>query len=489
MYPHPQYTHGEPITKVPTKTPANNKIFMLYNTGSRRKEAVGAPDKVITIYACGPTVYNYVHIGNFRTFIVEDILRRSLRFFGYELCHVMNITDVGHLSDDGDHGEDKMLMSAREQGRSAWEIAEYFTKVFMEDSAHLNIEKPEVICRATDHIPDMIDMISILQEKGYTYEAGGNVYFDVGKFPDYGKMARLSDHDQQARVGLDGGKRNPRDFVLWFTKSKFDNHAMVWDSPWGKGYPGWHIECSAMSRRYHGDQFDIHCGGTDLIPIHHSNEIAQSEAVSGKSPWVRFWFHSAFLLFNRSKMSRSSGSFLTLTELRNRGNHALDYRYLVLGANYRTQLHFSDESLAAASTARLKLRERMRSICEVEPAENLGTHAQTSLDAFREALADDLNTPRALAELWTLTKNNAISLAEKRRLIACMDQVLGLNLEVVAEIEEVKLGDDIQGLIDERNSARKQGNFARADEIRRQLTSLGLVLTDTPDGTRWEKNL
>ena len=468
---------------------AQKSILNLYNTASRSKEALRVHDNSVKMYACGPTVYNYVHIGNFKTFLVEDILRRSLRFFGYELRHVMNITDVGHLSDDGDDGEDKILRTAREQGRSVREIAEYFTRIFMEDSERLNIERPEIICKASDHIPDMIEMISILLEKGYAYQAGGNVYFDVSKFPDYGKMARLDFRNRQTRVGLDSGKRNPQDFALWFTRSKFEKQAMVWESPWGVGYPGWHIECSAMSRVHLGDQFDIHCGGTDLIPVHHSNEIAQSEAVSGKSPWVRFWFHSAFLLFNRSKMSRSSGTFLTLRVLEDMGYHALDYRYLVLGAHYRTQLSFSDDSMMTARAARLSIREHIADLQQTPPAEELGEPALKSLKAFSDALADDLNTPRALAELWALLKNEDIPAPEKRALVRRMDEVLGIDLDNPDKTEDGTIDETIQRRIDERGAARKQGNFARADEIRSQLDGEGITLIDTPEGTHWKRKL
>ena len=474
--------YGVYITKVSGQRPVLN----LYNTASRSKEALTVHDNTVKIYACGPTVYNYVHIGNFKTFIVEDILRRTLRFFGYGLRHVMNITDVGHLSDDGDDGEDKMLKSAREQKRSVWDIAEYFTRVFLEDSERLNIERPEIICKATDHISDMIEMITVLQEKGHAYEAAGNVYFDVSTFPDYGKMARRNFEDEKARVDSDSGKRSPRDFVLWFTRSKFENQAMLWDSPWGKGYPGWHIECSAMSSVHLGEQFDIHCGGTDHIPVHHCNEIAQSEAAIGKSPWVRFWFHSAFLLLDRSKMSRSSGTFLTLKTLEDMGYHALDYRYFVLGANYRTQTSFSDDSMAAARASRLKILEFMEGLREHPPSDELGSAAREILNRFTSALADDLNTPRALAELWALLKHQSIPPAEKRALVLRMDEVLGLSLNTP---EENAISEHLRDLIDERSRAREAGNFARADEIRNRLASEGITLIDGPDGTRWKKNL
>jgi cysteinyl-tRNA synthetase len=486
-----------------TKVASQKRILKLYNTASRSKEDLVQHGDHIGVYACGPTVYNYAHIGNLKTYIVEDVLRRSLGLMGYKLRHVMNITDVGHLTGDNDEGEDKMLKSAREQGRTVWDIAEHYTQAFFSDSEKLNIQLPDVVCKATDHISDMVNLVETLEEKGYAYQAGGNVYFDINRFEDYGKMAKLHLEDQQAgaRVDVDDGKRSPYDFALWFTNSKFENQAMVWDSPWGSGYPGWHIECSAMSRKYLGDQFDIHCGGTDHIPVHHSNEIAQSEAASGKSPWVRFWFHSAFLLFNREKMSKSKGGFITLKSLEEMGYHPLDYRYFVLGANYRTQLNFSDESMDAAQTARGKLGER---IAELPPwDERLAARADAVLDgegnlsesgsaywnAFLDALADDLNTPRALAEMWGLVKSDAIDKGEKRVLLHLMDQVFALDLDAIVPASDGDLEEEILALIEQRNSARKNRDFARADEIRDQLAERGIILVDTPEGTSWKKNL
>lgn len=475
-------------------------IMNLYNTASRSKEPLEVSNNLVKMYACGPTVYNYAHIGNLKTYIVEDLLRRSLKFLGYQVKHVMNITDVGHLTDDNDHGEDKMVKSAREQQKSVWDIADHYTRAFMEDSRLLNIEEPEVICKATDHIGDMIGMVETLEEKGYAYRAEGNVYFDIEKFPDYGKMAKIKLDDQQAgaRVALDSGKHNPHDFALWFTRSKFENQAMLWESPWGKGYPGWHIECSAMSRKYLGDQFDIHCGGTDHIPVHHTNEIAQSEAASGKSPWVRFWFHSAFLLFDNSKMSKSKGTFLTLGKLQELGYDPLDYRFFVLGANYRTQLNFSDESMTAAQTARHKLMDKIgelppwdESYAGAPAMERLDAPAAEIYGAFRDALADDLNTPKALAQLWGLLKEPNIPQVQKLTVLHEMDRVLGLDLTRAAgaHAAEEPLDDRIQQLIEERREARSARNFARADEIRDQLAEEGITLIDSPEGTTWKKNL
>lgn len=474
---------------------------------SRSKEDVLLRGDRFGMYACGPTVYNFAHIGNLKTYIVEDILRRTLRLFGYPLKHVMNITDVGHLTDDGDDGEDKMLKSAREQERSVWEVAQYYTDAFFSDCAKLNIQRPDIVCKATDHIQDMIEMVKVLEEKGYAYRAGGNVYYNIDKFQEYGKLARLKLDDQKAgaRVAVDNGKKNPSDFALWFTQSKFENQSMIWDSPWGKGYPGWHIECSAMSCKYLGDQFDIHCGGTDHIPVHHTNEIAQSEAANGKSPWVRIWFHSAFLLFNHQKMSKSKGGFLTLSSLVEEGYHPLDYRYFVLGANYRRQLNFSDESMDAAKAARQKLNDRITSLPLwteelkeradefFQTSAGMSEDAKSTWDAFLDALADDENTPKALAQLWSVIKTNTIPADEKRILIHLMDRVFGLDLDSITPEDTAAPSDvdqeHIQNLISERNEARKSRNFSRADEIRDQLATEGIELIDGPEGTSWKKNL
>ena len=336
------------------------KVY-LYNTMSRTvEEFKPITEGFVGLYGCGPTVYDYAHIGNLRTYIFEDTLKRVLRHAGYNVKHVMNITDVGHLTGDGDEGEDKMAKSARERGRSVWDIAKFYTDAFFKDYDSLNIIRPDVVCPATQHIQQMIDLIKRLEAGGHTYVAGGNVYFSIDTFPEYGKLARLNLDDLKsgARIDIDSNKRNPKDFVLWFTNSKFGEQAMMWDSPWGRGYPGWHIECSAMSMYYLGEQFDIHCGGIDAIPVHHTNEIAQSEAATGKK-WVNYWMHGEFLLSDKGKMSKSSGEFLTMSVLTKHGYDPLDYRYFCLGANYRTQLQFSYQGMDGARSARLGLAERI----------------------------------------------------------------------------------------------------------------------------------
>ncbi|HOE89610.1 MAG TPA: cysteine--tRNA ligase, partial [Sphaerochaeta sp.] len=317
----------------------------LYNTMSRSiEEFIPITAKKAGMYCCGPTVYNYAHIGNLRTFLFEDLLKRVLIASGYEVTHVMNVTDVGHLSGDGDDGEDKLEKAAREKKKSAWEIAKYYTDAFFRDFDDLKMIRPSTTCKATDHIQEMIDLILRLEEKGHTYQSGGNVYFSIDTIDDYGKLARLElDRLKTAvREGVeeDEHKKNPKDFVLWFTQSKFGEQEMMWPSPWGRGFPGWHIECSAMSMTYLGDQFDIHCGGIDAIPVHHTNEIAQSEAATGKK-WVNYWLHGEFLLDETGKMSKSKGEFLTLSLLKEKGFDPMDYRYFTLGGHYRSQLRFN----------------------------------------------------------------------------------------------------------------------------------------------------
>jgi cysteinyl-tRNA synthetase len=407
----------------------------------------------------------------------------------------MNITDVGHLSDDADEGEDKMERSARETGRSVWDIANMYTEAFFHDTGRLNVRRPSVVCRATDHIPQMIELVSRLEERGFTYEAGGNIYFSIDKFPAYGRMALLDGQRlvAGARVEVDAGKRNPHDFVLWFTRSKFGNQTMVWDSPWGRGYPGWHLECSAMSMRYLGEQFDIHCGGIDHIPVHHTNEIAQSEAATGKCPWVKYWLHGEFLVVDRGKMSKSSGGFLTLDRLVDEGFSPLDYRYFCLGGHYRSQLKFSFDGLASAASARANLMERLSRLdrtsagapgSPVSPSA-LGEAAAGFLRDFEADIADDLNMPKALADLWALVKCQDIPDGEKLAGVERMDRVLGLDLLEVRDMAALDSG--VEALIQERLAARKAKDFARADEIRAILKEQGILLEDSPDGARWKR--
>ncbi len=466
--------------------------LFFYNTMGRTiQEFKPLKQGKVGFYACGPTVYNYAHIGNLRTYVFEDLLRRVMEYSGLEVKHVMNITDVGHLTDDADDGEDKMVKSARETGRTVWDIARHYTEAFFTDTDKLNIQRPTISCAATDHIGDMIDLVKRLEEKGFTYAAGGNLYFDISQFPEYGKMALLDRQELQAgaRIDVDANKRNPGDFVLWFTNSKFENQAMRWDSPWGRGYPGWHLECSAMSMKYLGETFDIHCGGVDHIPIHHTNEIAQSEGATGKT-WVNYWLHGEFLLLKNQKMSKSSGSFLTLSVLEERGYDPLDYRYFCLGGHYRSQLVFTEESLGAAKTARRNLNERILKLKEEgAPAgrSDWGEAAAGYMSRFEEHISQDLGIPRALSELWGLLKSPDVPAPEKLGAAYEMDRIFGLKLQDL-EREEQEKDPEIDALVEERQQARKDRNFARADEIRDLLARRGISIKDTPEGAVWSRS-
>lgn len=459
----------------------------LFNTMGRQLSTfVPIREGKVGMYACGLTVYNYAHIGNLRSYVFEDIVRKALEYCGYQVRHVMNVTDVGHLTGDADEGEDKMVKSSRETGRTVWEIAEFYTKAFFRDFSLLRCSMPTVVCKATDHIQDMIDLISIIEAKGFTYSAGGNLYFDISRFPDYGKLALLDQQELRAgaRVEVDQGKRNPFDFALWFTRSKFEHQVMLWDSPWGRGYPGWHIECSAMSMKYLGEHFDIHCGGIDHVPVHHTNEIAQSEAATGRT-WVNYWMHGEFLLMGHDKMAKSAGNFLTLSSLTDKGYDPLDFRYFCLGAHYRTQLAFSFEGLDAARTSRQGLMERMAQIRgeSSQTDEQPAGKALEYLNDFETHLADDLNMPRCLADLWTLLRDTEVPAAQKLAVALRMDSVFDLGLGHARE-EQLTLDDEAKALLEERRMARRAGNFKRSDEIRNILRGRGIEVQDSPQGQK-----
>lgn len=464
----------------------------LYNTMSRSiEEFVPIVPGKASMYCCGPTVYNYAHIGNLRTYIFEDLLHRTLERSGLEVCHVMNITDVGHLTGDGDDGEDKMEKSARESGRSVWDIARFYTDAFFSDEKDLRIIRPDIVCKATDHISDMIALIRRLEDGGHTYTAGGNVYFSIDSIDDYGKLARLDLDELKsgARIDIDSNKRNPKDFVLWFTNSKFKDQAMMWDSPWGRGYPGWHIECSAMSMKYLGEHFDIHCGGIDAIPVHHTNEIAQSEAATGHV-WVNYWCHGEFLLNDSGKMSKSSGEFLTLSVLKEKGYDPLDYRYFCLSGHYRSQLKFSFEALDHARAARRNLFDKIAQLkAEGEAAKDPGEKAMGYMRAFDEAMENDLSAPQALSQLWLMLKDDIPS-SDKLAAAYHMDGILGLGLEgIEASCAETVGGEEERELLEERSAAKKARDFARADEIRDILLERGFIVRDTPQGPVLEKRV
>ena len=477
------------LQKVPL---AQRRLSMkLYNTMDRKvEEFVPIEEGKVGMYCCGPTVYNYAHIGNLRTYIFEDILHRTLEEAGYRVKHVMNITDVGHLTGDGDDGEDKLGKRSRETGKSVWDIAAFYTDAFFADEKALNIKRPNVVCKATDHIQDMIALIKRLEEKGHTYTAGGNVYFSIDTIDDYGKLAGQKQEDKLsgARIAVDGNKRNPQDFVLWFTNSKFGEQAMMWDSPWGRGYPGWHIECSAMSMKYLGETFDIHCGGIDAIPVHHTNEIAQSEAATGHK-WVNYWCHGEFLLNDKGKMSKSSGEFLTLPVLVGHGYNALDYRYFCLGGHYRTQLKFSYEALDHAKSARERLNSMVAELkAKAKPESTISEKAESYKDSFFAALFNDLRCPEALAVMWKMLKDNSITEGEKLYLLYYLATVLGLDLDQVDATKEAKVGGEEEWkLVEERKQAKAEKNYQRADEIRKELEERGYIVKDTPQGPILQK--
>jgi cysteinyl-tRNA synthetase len=461
----------------------------LYNTLSRSIETfTPLHEHRVGLYTCGPTVYDYSHTGNFRTFIEEDVLIRLLRYLGYKVTHVMNITDVGHLTDDADSGEDKITKASRERNTSVWDIASFYTKAFFRDSSRLNIVPPDKSPRATDHIADMIELIQRLEERGFTYTSGGNVYYDISKFPEYGKLALLDKQDLMAgaRIKIDQEKKNPHDFVLWFTKSKFEHQSMMWDSPWGRGYPGWHIECSAMSMKYLGEQFDIHCGGVDHIPVHHTNEIAQSEGATEKK-WVNYWVHIEFLLKGREKMSKSKGNFHTVDQLVEEGFDPIDYRYFCLQAHYRSQLKYSNEALDGAKKARQNLNEKVIELknSDTVPLEHLSSSGREYHQSFFNELASDLNTPKGLAVLWKLLKDDNLSDSEKRTLLYEFDDVLGLGLQYLPS-KNIEISPEDRELIREREEAREAKDYSRADEIRDILRKKGIILKDSPDGTAWK---
>ncbi|HHW23074.1 MAG TPA: cysteine--tRNA ligase [Clostridiaceae bacterium] len=459
----------------------------IYNTLTRQKEEFVSlvPGKV-TMYTCGPTVYNYAHIGNLRTYIFMDILRRTLKYNGYKLQNVMNITDVGHLVSDEDEGEDKMIKGAREQQKTPWEIAEFYTDVFMKDIETLNIEKPEIIPKATDHISEMISFVVGLQEKGYAYETSDGIYFDISKFPGYGKLSRLNLEEQMAgaRVEVNDEKRHPADFALWKKAPK--EHIMQWESPWGMGYPGWHIECSAMSRKYLGDRFDIHTGGVDHIPVHHENEIAQSEALLGH-PSANYWMHGEFMMVNNGKMSKSLGNCYTIADLREKGFDPLAFRYMCLNAHYRNKLNFTWDVMQASQVSYDRFIEGA-----LQHKEGTAVIPKDVLDSFladfEDAINDDLNIPKALGIAWNMVrypeKSNDIY-----NLLLKTDTIFGLGIkdaESKAQ-DQPQLDAEIERLIEERQQARKEKNWKLADELRDKLKTMGIELMDTPQGVKWKK--
>ena len=435
----------------------------------------------VGLYTCGPTVYDYQHIGNYRTFLFEDLLKRVLEWNGYRVRHVMNITDVGHLTSDADTGEDKMEKGARRTGKSAWEIAQLYTDAFVADMKSLNIEDPDVLCRATDHIPEQIAFIADIEKNGFAYRTSDGIYFDTSKQPDYGYLARLDVKGQEAGKRVDlGEKRSPTDFALWKFSPPGEKRQMEWDSPWGKGFPGWHIECSAMAQKYLGDYFDIHCGGEDHIPVHHTNEIAQTEARVG-TRLANFWLHGYFLLSNDAKMAKSAGEFLRIPYLVERGYDPLAYRYLCLTAHYRGQLNFTWDALDAAAIALDRMRQGVYALRDADD----GTADAALVERFTNELNDDLNVPRALAVAWETLRGDHAP-AAKRATLLRFDKVFGLRLAGWVPRQETA-PDAVTALAEARLAARRAKAWPEADRLRAELRAAGWEMEDRPDGYALKK--
>ncbi len=455
-------------------------VLRLYNSLSRSKEEFKPlePPKV-GLYTCGPTVYNFQHEGNYRTYIFEDILKRTMALLGFKVRHVMNITDVGHLVSQADEGEDKMEVGAAREGKTAWEIAKLYTEAFLADCRDLNLDPPDVLCRATEHIPEQIEMIQRLEAKGLIYRTSDGLYYDTSKFPGYGRLAGAANIEglkAGARVEANPEKKNGTDFAVWKFSPKDKKRQMEWNSPWGIGFPGWHIECSSMAMRYLGETFDIHCGGVDHIPIHHSNEIAQAEGATGK-PFVKYWLHGEFLLMDAAKMAKSEGGFVTVAELKKRGFDPLDYRYHCLTAHYRKQLDFTWDVLEGAKTARRRLREMALSIKDAETKPACADHR----NAFIENLSDDLNVSAALSTVWDCAKSGnppGARLAFMRQ----AEEVLALGLFTEDSYE---LPPELKDVLDRRAQARAAKDYALSDKLRDELLKGGIVVKDTPQGQRW----
>lgn len=473
----------------------------LFNTLSRStEEFTPIQEKQVGIYACGFTVYDYTHLGHLRKYSMDDVLVRLLRYEGYAVKFVQNITDVGHLASDADTGEDKLEKGAKKYGQSVWDIAKKFEDYFFYSMDTMGNLRPDVSCRATAHIDEQVELVKTLEEKGFTYIIEGDgVYFDTGKLDDYGKLAGLTPEKIEqlrggARVELIEGKRNVTDFALWKFERPGENRAMVWESPWAKrGFPGWHIECSAMSMEYLGDQFDIHTGGIDHIDIHHTNEIAQSEAATGKIPFVKYWVHHNHLRVENEKMSKSLGNFFTIDDVKERSFAPQALRLLFLGSHYRSELNFTWDSLAAAQTAWEKLVRLLTEIKTSEPASELSEQAQQLSREFWDAMGDDLDTPKALATFWKVVKSN-LKPAEIFTLLLDFDQVLGLGLSTLDSNQNLamqpqaiplaELPEPIQELVQEREQARAEKNWEKADRLRVELKKQGYNIEDMENKTK-----
>lgn len=458
----------------------------LYNTLTRSiDEFIPYEEGKIKMYTCGPTVYHFAHIGNLRTYIMEDVLEKSFKFLGFKVDRVMNITDVGHLSSDADTGEDKMLKGAKRENKSVMDIAKFYTDAFFRDCKKLNIDKPSVVVPATSLIDSYIEMIKVLLDKGFAYKSGDNIYFDTSRLDDYYVLTNHSSDllmtGVRDDVSLDENKRNKTDFVLWFTKSKFENQELKWDSPWGLGYPGWHIECSAIALKYLGEYLDIHCGGVDNIFPHHTNEIAQTESYVGHK-WCKFWFHVEHLNDEDGKMSKSKGDFLTLSLLEEKGYNPLAYRLFCLSSHYRKQLAFSFDRLDSFESAYTKLKNKILSLKDDGEVLDVSYY----LDKFKDNISNDLNTSMMITTIYDVLKDDNLNDNSKRYLIGEFDKVLGLDL-LKQESKSLDVSEElIKEKIALRDEAKKSKNYSLADSIRDELYSMGIKLIDTSSGTKYE---
>ncbi len=456
-----------------------------YNTLTKKKEKFEPIDeKEVRIYSCGPTVYKDATIGNMRTNIFQDVLRRVLKYNGYKIKHAMNITDVGHLVSDADEGEDKMIKSAKEMHKSPLEIAKYYTELFFEDLKKLNIETPEIICKATDHIPDMIKYVEKLLENGYAYETDTAIYFDISKLDKYGILSGVNLDEQKAgaRVDVDSQKRNPYDFALWIKAP--ENHLMKWESPWGLSYPGWHIECSAMGQKYLGEVFDIHTGGIDLIPTHHENEIAQSKGACGKIP-ARFWIHGEYLLIDGGKMSKSLNNVYLVKDIEQRGYDPLVYRLFTYSSSYRNKINFTWDVMEANAKALEKLREGYQK--HLQGKEDVEDEVVTNFEEkFHKAINDDLNMPLAMSVVWDVVKypKKSIKIAE---LLKKFDGVMALSIDKEIKKKDYEIPEEIIKIAKEREEARKNKDWAKSDELRDLISKKGFLIKDSQNGYKIEK--
>jgi cysteinyl-tRNA synthetase len=475
----------------------DSKLY-LYNTATRQKELFEPLHEEVGMYCCGPTVYNYAHIGNLRSYIFEDVVKRLLRSLGYKVKHVMNITDVGHLTSDADTGDDKMEKGAAREGKSVWDIAAFYTDVFKRNMRDLNIGEPSLWVKATDHIPQMLDMIRELERKGFTYRTRDGIYFDTAKFPSYGDFARIDVENLQAGSRVDmGEKRSVTDFALWKFSPTDKKRQMEWDSPWGKGFPGWHIECSAMSLAYLPQPIDIHCGGQDHVRVHHTNEIAQAEAATGKQ-FVRYWLHGEFLVIDKGKMAKSGEGFVTLDSVKKEGVSPLAYRMFCYTAHYRSPLMFSWDGLRAAAQGLANMKKLIASDAQAAAGKTADESiVDKLLLPFWEALCDDCNMPLAMGALWNLLHEKNVPDAEKYQAVERADSVLALNLlkfdkrrSIIIEYRgkhlelSVNPGKEVQAesLVKQRIDAKELKNFAQADEMRLQLKAMGMEIEDLPGG-------